>query len=191
MVTLPVVSKRKGKIFWKPKVEPQFFWVQDNCWHFVLCGCGVDIECLWAHGYNTLKYTTLKHPYYNRIDETVSWLFLISPMILAGAPCIFLANDELKNPRLPQNHRVVIKRPLGPNALWSQHPCRKCLQGISIQEAHGRLWRLRTKTFWDFLGSVGWCCQQRNSRNTCSFCSLIYKKTRTHTHTPKEGEVCR
>ena len=46
MVTLPVVSKRKGKIFWKPKVEPQFFWVQDNCWHFVLCGCGVDIECL-------------------------------------------------------------------------------------------------------------------------------------------------
>lgn len=121
MVTLPVVSKRKGKIFWKPKVEPQFFWVQDNCWHFVLCGCGVDIECLWAHGYNTLKYTTLKHPYYtlSRIDETVSWLFLISPVILEGAWCIFLVHDELKNPRLPQNHRVVIKRPLGPNALWS------------------------------------------------------------------------
>ena len=184
MVTLPVVSKRKGKIFWKPKVEPQFFWVQDNCWHFVLCGCGVDIECLWAHGYNTLKYTTLKHPYYtlSRIDETFSWLFLIYPVILKGARCIFLANDELKNPRLPQKSPGSYQTTPGPKrTLKRKHPCRfasKESQFKKRMEDFGTL----EQTPVGILGSVGWWAWASEIQEThaVSVQLSIRKHARTH-----------
>lgn len=169
LVTLPVVSKRKGKIFWKT----------NN---------GVDIECLWAHGYNTLKYTTLKHPYYtlSRIDEAFSWLFLIYPVILEGAWCIFLVNDELKNARLPQNHRVRYQTTPGPKRTLKPTPLSFRLQGISIQEADGRLWRLGTKTFWDFGGRLdGGFNSEIQETHAVSVQLSIRKHAHTHTHQKK------